>query len=114
MYRRLLSIMAASAIVIAACSGAPATPALSDPKLILTNTTTSLQNLKSVHFKVAVSGSLNSAALTGDSSDTSPAPGASAANLDLAGTTLEGDLDVTDGTGQVAASVPALLATART
>jgi hypothetical protein len=110
MYRRLLSIMAACAIVIAACSGAPATPALSDPKLILANTTTSLQNLKSVHFKVAVSGSLNSAALTGDSSDTSPAPGASAANLDLAGTTLEGDLDVTDGTGQVAASVPALLA----
>jgi LppX_LprAFG lipoprotein len=107
MNRRLLSLIAASAIVIAACSGAPASPALTDPRLILANTTTSLQNLKSVHFKVAISGSINSAALTGGSS---PAPDASAANLDLSGTTLEGDVDVTDSSGQAAVNVPALLA----
>jgi LppX_LprAFG lipoprotein len=110
MNRRLLSLIAASAIVIAACSGAPASPALTDPRLILANTTTSLQNLKSVHFKVAISGSINAAALTGGSSDTSPAPDASTADLDLSGTTLEGDVDVTDSSGQVAVSVPALLA----
>lgn len=110
MNRRLLSLIAASAIVIAACSGAAASPALTDPRLILANTTTSLQNLKSVHFKVAISGSINSAALTGGSSNTSPAPDASAANLDLSGTTLEGDVDVTDSSGQVAVNVPALLA----
>lgn len=110
MNRRLLSLIAASAIVIAACSGAAASPALTDPRLILANTTTSLQNLKSVHFKVAISGSINAAALTGGSSDTSPAPDASTADLDLSGTTLEGDVDVTDSSGQVAVSVPALLA----
>jgi LppX_LprAFG lipoprotein len=110
MNRRLLSLIAASAIVIAACSGAAASPALTDSRLILANTTTSLQNLKSVHFKVAISGSINAAALTGGSSDTSPAPDASTADLDLSGTTLEGDVDVTDSSGQVAVSVPALLA----
>jgi hypothetical protein len=109
MPRRLLSLLAVAAIAIAACSSTPAAPALSDPKQILTNTTSSLQSLKSLHFKVAVTGSVNTGALTGGSS-ASPAPGDSSANLDLSGTTLEGDLDVTNSAAQVAVSVPALLA----
>jgi hypothetical protein len=102
MPRRLLSLLAVAAIAIAACSGASATPALSDPKLILTNTTSSLQNLKSLHFNVAVTGSINGGALTGGSSG--------GANIDLSGTTISGDLDVTNSAAQVAVSVPALLA----
>jgi hypothetical protein len=110
MPRRLLSILAATAIVLAACSGgAAATPVLSDPKLILTNTTTSLQSLKSVHFEVAVSGSINTGSLTG-SSGSNPDPNASPALLDLSGTTFKGDINVTSASGQVAVSVPALLA----
>ena len=110
MPRRLLSVLASCAILIAACSGGAAAPALTDPKIILTSSTASLQNLKSVHFKIAVAGSVNTADLSGASSDASPVPGTSPTMLDLSGTTIEGDIDVTDSSGQVAASVPALLA----
>lgn len=108
MTRRLFSLLAICAIVLAACSGgAASTPALTDPKIILTSSTSSLTNLKSVHFKVAIAGSINAGDLTGGAS---PAPGSSPTMLDLSGTTIEGDVDVTDSSGQVAVSVPALLA----
>lgn len=110
MPRRLLSVLAICAILIAACSGGAAAPALTDPKIILTTSTASLQNLKSVHFKVAVAGSVNTADLSGASSGASPVPSTSPTMLDLSGTTIEGDIDVTDSSGQVAASVPAVLA----
>lgn len=111
MPRRLLALLATTAILIAACSGgAAATPALSDPKLILTGSATSLQNLKSVHFNVAVAGSVNAGDLTGGGADSSPVPGASPVLVDLTGTTISGDIDLADSSGQVAVSVPALLA----
>ena len=111
MSRRLLSLIAAGTVLIAACSGGgAATPALSDPKAILTDSTASLQNLKSVHFNVAVSGSINAGALTGGGSDSSPGPSSSPTMLDLSGTTISGDVDIADSSGQVAVSVPALLA----
>ncbi len=110
MTRRLLSLVAAGTVLFAACSGgAAATPALSDPKAILTASTASLQNLKSVHFNIAVSGSVDAGALTGGS-DASPDPNASPTMLDLTGTTISGDVDIADSSGQVAVSVPALLA----
>jgi len=110
MTRRLVSLLAVSAVLIAACSGgSAATPGLSDPRAILTGSTASLQGLKSVHFKVAVAGSINAGALTGGS-DSSPDPNASPTLLDLSGTTIEGDVDLADSSGQVAVSVPALLA----
>ncbi len=109
MTRRLLAWIAVAAVALAACSsGGPAAPALTDPKVILTNSTASLQSLKSLHFKVAVAGSVNAGDLTG--SGDSPAPGSSPTMLDLSGTTIEGDVDVTNASGQVAVSVPALLA----
>jgi LppX_LprAFG lipoprotein len=110
MPRRLLALVAISAILITACSGgAAATPGLTDPKLILTDSASSLQNLKSVHFNIAVAGSINAGDLTGDAG-ASPAPGASPVMLDLSGTTISGDIDLADSSGQVAVSVPALLA----
>jgi LppX_LprAFG lipoprotein len=111
MPRRLLALVAISAILITACSGgAAATPALTDPKLILTDSASSLQNLKSVHFNIAVAGSLNAGDLTGGDAGASAAPGASPIMLDLSGTTISGDIDLADSSGQVAVSVPALLA----
>ena len=115
MTRKLVSLVALCAIVLAACSGGPAaSPALSDPKVILTDSTTSLQGLKSLHFKVAVAGSINTgdltSGLTGGGDGSSPAPSSAPTMLDLTGTTIEGDLDVAGGNGQVAVSVPALLA----
>ena len=109
--RKVSAVALVAAFVIAACSGgAAAAPALTDPKIILTSSTASLQNLKSVHFKIAVAGSVNTADLSGAGSDASPVPSTSPTMLDLSGTTIEGDIDVTDSSGQVAASVPALLA----
>jgi hypothetical protein len=113
MPRRILSILAVAAIALAACSGGSAAkPALTDPKVILTDSTASLQNLKSVHFNVAVAGSIDAGgltgALTGDGG--SPAPSTAPTMLDLTGTTISGDIDVTNKNGQVAVSVPALLA----
>ena len=111
MTRKLVSLLALCAIVLAACSGgAAASPALTDPKVILTDSATSLQGLKSVHFKVAVAGSVNAGDLTGGGDGSSPAPSTSPTMLDLTGTTIEGDIDVTNASGQVAVSVPALLA----
>src|SRR5664279_4305143 len=110
MLRRFPVLFAILAIVVAACGGSSASPAaaaLSDPTAILTSTTGSLQNLKSVHFKVAVTGHVNPGALTG-SSDATPAPGASPALLDLSGTTVEGDLDLANKSLQVAISVPTI------
>jgi hypothetical protein len=112
MPRRILSILAVAAIAIAACSGSSATPGLTDPKVILTDSTTSLQNLKSVHFNVAVAGSIDASGLTGalTGGDGSAAPSSAPTMLDLTGTTISGDIDVTNKNGQVAVSVPALLA----
>jgi len=111
MLRRIPVLLAILAIAVAACggsSGSPAAAALSDPKAILTSTAGSLQNLKTVHFKVAATGHINPGALTGGSSDATPDPGASPALLDLSGTTVEGDIDITDASGQVAVSVPTI------
>lgn len=109
MSRRLLSLLAATAVLFAACSGSSsATPTPADPRAILTGSTTALQNLKSVHFKVALSGTVDASGLLGGA-DASSAPGASPTTLDLSGTTIEGDLDITDSSGQVSATVPAML-----
>jgi hypothetical protein len=111
MPRRLLAFLAICAILITACSSGPsAAPALTDPKIILTTSASSLQNLKSVHFNIAVAGSLNAGDLTGGGGGSSPLPGASPVMVDLTGTTISGDIDLADSSGQVAVSVPALLA----
>ncbi|HLY13129.1 MAG TPA: LppX_LprAFG lipoprotein [Candidatus Limnocylindrales bacterium] len=114
MHRKLVSLLALCAIVLAACSGGPgSTPVPTDPKAILSGSATSLQGLKSLHFKVAVAGSVNAGDLTGGltGGDTSSAaPSTAPQMIDLSGTTIEGDLDVAGGNGQVAVSVPALLA----
>ncbi len=109
MPRRMLTLLAAVAIVIAACSNGPAaTPVPTDPAAILAATTASLHDVKSVHYKVAVTGSLNTGGLLGGDSASS-GPSGSGSSLDLAGTTIEGDLDVVNSAATVTATVPALL-----
>ena len=109
MPRRMLTLLAALAVVIAACSsGSAGTPVPTDPTAILAATVTSLQNVKSVHYKVAVSGSVNTGGLLGGAG-ASPDPSASGASLDLSGTTIEGDVDVANSAGTVTATVPAML-----
>jgi hypothetical protein len=78
-------LVACAAIIVGACSSAaPAAPALTDPKEILTKSILSLKDVKSVHFKAEASGQVK-IDLTGQG-------GAGA--VDLKGTTAEGDLDI--------------------
>jgi hypothetical protein len=101
MPRRFLLDLAIVATLLAACGGTPAAPALTDPKEILTRGTSSLQGLKTVHIKAALSGKFDSGLATGSTSGT---------QVDLTGSTLEGDIDVADSETHIAVAVPALLA----
>jgi len=111
MPRRMLSLLAAAAIVIAACSGgSAATAAPTDPSGILAAAATSLKDVKTVHIKVAVSGSIDTSGLLGgDDASSAPTVSGSGSSLDLSGTTIEGDIDVVNSAAQVTATVPALL-----
>jgi hypothetical protein len=110
MPRRLLTLLAAAAMLIAACGGTAATPVPTDPAAILAASASSLKDVKTVHVKVAISGSIDTSGLLGgDNASSAPAASGSGSSLDLSGTTIEGDIDVANSAGQVTATVPALL-----
>lgn len=111
MPRRMLSLLAAAAILIAACGGGTAaTAAPTDPGAILAAAASSLKDVKTVHVKVAVSGSIDTSGLLGGGAASSaPTTSGSGSSLDLSGTTIEGDIDVVNSAAQVTATVPALL-----
>lgn len=98
---RRLALTAAfiMSIAIAACQGAAAVPALTDPTEILAKSVEALAKAKSVHFDVAVTGTFNADVMgTGTESE-----------FKLDGTTANGDLDVAGKKFRAAFSVPALL-----
>ncbi len=100
MPRRFLLGLAIVATILTACGGTPAAPALTDPKDILTHAGSSLQGLKTVHLKIGLSGKVDPGLLTGTTGGT---------QVDLTGTTVEGDLDLADAETHLALAVPALL-----
>ena len=100
-HRSLRLLLAASVIaVVAACSGsAPAAPALTDPVDILSQSVQTLQDVKSFHADVAVSGSVNIDAMgTG-----------STAAFPLDNTTAQLDVDVENKNAKATFSAPALM-----
>jgi hypothetical protein len=100
MLRRLAFLIAGAAIVVGACSsGAPAAPALTDPKEILTKSVTTLKDVKSFHLKADVGGEVK-IDLTGQ--------GSAGGALDLQGTTAEGDVDIANKKAKIAFAAPAL------
>jgi hypothetical protein len=100
MLRRLAFLIAGAAIVVGACSsGAPAAPALTDPKEILTKSVTSLKDVKSFHMKADVGGEVK-VDLTGQ--------GGAGGALNLQGTTAEGDVDIANKKAKIAFAAPAL------
>ncbi len=112
MPRRMLSFLAAAVILIAACSGGSAATPCPDrsSRQSWPQSATSLKDVKTVHVKVAVSGSIDTSGLLGgDNASSAPAASGSGSSLDLSGTTIEGDIDVANSAGQVTATVPALL-----
>jgi hypothetical protein len=99
MFRRLLVGAVVATVALSACSTAPAAPALTDPKEILTKSVLALKDVKTFHFKAEVDGQIKMDLMgTGT-------PGA----LDLKGTTAEGDLDLAGKKIHVGFGAPALL-----
>lgn len=98
MLRRI--VFAAAVVAIVAGCGSSATPAVTDPKDIVTRAVTSLQSVKTFHLKVDLSGSV----------PFSLGPG-SGSSLTLDGTTVEGDVDVAAQETHISFAVPALLGT---
>ncbi len=110
MPRRLLALLAVAAMLIAACSaGSSATPVPTDPSAILSSAVTSLKDVKTVHVKVSLSGSIDASGLFGAGAGASTAPSAAGSSLDLTGTTIEGDVDVANSAANLTATVPAML-----
>ncbi|MEO8230366.1 MAG: hypothetical protein ABI628_11485 [Chloroflexota bacterium] len=100
MPRPILLILALATTIVAACGGTPAAPALTDPKDILVHAVTSLQTSRTVHVRATLAGKLDTGLISGKPTG---------ARVDLAGSTLEGDLDIAGHEAKLSASVPTLL-----
>ena len=100
MPRRILFAVALAATILAACGGSAAAPALTDPKDILVHAASSLQTLKTVHLKATLAGKVDAGAVSGKPTG---------ALVDLAGSTLEGDLDAAGREAKLSASMPSIL-----
>lgn len=98
MHRRLFLSLAVVAAILGACAG-PSTPALTDPKEILSKALEAVAAAKTVHVAADVSGTV-SLDLTGSGQG---------APLDLKGTSLSGDIDVVGKKLKGSLAVPALL-----
>ena len=97
MSRRLLAlIVLIGAFTVIACQGAPAAPALSDPKEILTQSILSLNNVKTIQIK-------------GDLTGTVQVP--NSGPLDLKGTSLSLDADIAGKKAHINVSVPSFMGT---
>jgi len=92
----LASIVASLAVILAACNSAPAAPALTDPKEILTKAATSLTNVKTFEFSGGFTGSVKAPQL-GD--------------FDLSKVTMSGAVDVANKKLKFSLDAPTLLGT---
>jgi len=98
MPRRLVLLLAAFAsLAIVACNSAPAAPALTDPKEILTKTVTSLTNVKTIHLTGTFGGSVAAGSM---------------GNFDLSSVKLDASADVAGKKVRLNLDAPTLLGTA--
>ena len=101
MFRRsvaasLFALLAVVAVVLGACSNAPAAPALTDPKEILAKTAESLTGVKTVEFTGSFTGSVKAQGL-GD--------------FDLSTVKIAGQADIPNKKAKVTVDAPSLLGT---
>lgn len=94
------ALLGAVAIALAACGGAPALPALTDPNEIITAALKATEGAKSVHVDATVDGSIT-VDLTGTD--------AAGTGLSLTGTTAAVDIDMAGGKAHATFAIPAFL-----
>ena len=81
----------------------------SDPNSIISSVISGGSDIKSFHIKIAVSGTIKKEALQSAASGTGGAAGLSiTSDVKLDGTSLEGDVDVTNSAAHLALNVPGL------
>jgi hypothetical protein len=105
--RPALAGIAAIGLLAAACSGSSATPTptpISDPQVLIGQSLGQAPTVTSFHFKVDLSGKVNTSALSSASGGIGLG-----GTLDLAGTSVEGDVDVKNQAAHVKLSAPGLL-----
>ena len=95
-----LALTAAVAVLVAACGGGSAGPALTDPTAIVTAALKSTEAAKSVHLDLTVDGKA-AVSLPGSSGPGTP--------INLTGTTAAADVDFVNKAAKATFSVPALL-----
>jgi hypothetical protein len=94
---------------LAAACGAPPSPAaatLSDPKEIVTRSITGFQSVRTVHVAATLDGSVNAAAL---GSLSGGSMSGLTGTIKLNGSTLSGDVDISNRAAHLTATVPNLL-----
>jgi hypothetical protein len=91
-----LALVASLTVVLGACSSAPAAPALTDPKDILTKAAVSAKDVKTFEFTGAFTGSVNAPQL---------------GNFDLSSVKLSGAIDVANKKARISVDAPTLLGT---
>ena len=96
-------LMALAMVGCGSSSATPTAPPLTDPNEIITRSATGLTAVQTLHFDVAVSGSVNTAVLGSAGSGL----GLSGA-IKLDGTTASGDVDIQKQALHVSASMPTL------
>jgi hypothetical protein len=92
-HRRFVPALAAATLLLAACGG-PGTPALTDPKEIVTQGLEAMGELNSVHIVLSLDGTATIPDLGGE--------------LNLAGTELSGDLDIDNEEAHLEFAVPSM------
>jgi hypothetical protein len=104
-FPRLAVALVALAGVVIASGCASATPPITDPNVVIAKSVVALQTAKSVHVKIDATGKVNTGAVPGLGF------GGFGLNLDLAGTTVEGDVDVANQATDLKITLPAPLGT---
>ncbi len=91
-----LALVATLSLVLAACSGPPAAPALTDPKEIIAKGVTSLADVKSFEFTTTFSGTVQAQQL---------------GTFDLSTVKMTGAIDVTNKAAKLNLDAPSILGT---
>ena len=93
----LVVLASTTSLVLAACNSAPAAPALTDPKDILTQTVLSLKDVKSVEMTGTFTGTIQAAELGG--------------SLDLSSTKINAAIDIEHQKAKFSVDAPSIMGT---